>query len=142
MVDVEIPDHQGGGGGTGESPLGGQGGETAVAGPGIVDIQNVQTGEVGPKKGRAPDLQFGDVHAVRKKYRKNRNMRHKGPQHKKSNAGLTAYRRGKKGKKTVSRRQPTSPNGGILQTNNGRNIRTKGIKKGKKQIPAPQAVVL
>ena len=49
-----------------------------------------------------------------------------------------------KGLKTRERRKPPPPNRWVLQTNNIRNGlgHSKGMKKGEKYIPAPEAVVL
>jgi hypothetical protein len=57
--------------------------------------------EIGPKKGRAPDLQLGNVHTARKKHGEHGNMGHDGTQYVASDAGFAAHRGGEKGNKTV-----------------------------------------
>jgi hypothetical protein len=70
MVDVEIPNHEGRYGSGREGPFGGQGGGVAAFRPGVVDVEDVEVGEIGAKKGRAPQFQLSDINPVRKKNRK------------------------------------------------------------------------
>jgi len=143
-VDVEITNNQKGETIIRKRQIRRNGPSTAALGPKVVQIRNLKPGKGFTKQVNPEQIKSSNIRPV-KEPRKNCSIGQKSTRNVKSNLRPRAGGVGRaKGLKTSKSRKARAPKRRILKANNIRGVQSqsKGMKQGKKHIPAPEAVVL